>query len=124
MSSFQLEVNGLCNNGATVIAVYKELTEGVVLARWNWEYVTWVFPTDNQSSTSHGNYYDTEKSLRLKRLLSKKRTLTSLNVSSGVTASSMGLGAARLPYLFDTSYVSSRKLDRVGVVGFVGAVAI
>ena len=57
MSTFQLEVNGLCNNGATVIAVYKELTEGVVLARWNWQYVTWLFPTADQSSTAHGNYY-------------------------------------------------------------------
>jgi len=57
MSTFQLEVGGLCNNGATVIAVYKEISEGVVLARWDWQYVTWVFRTDNQASTSHGNYY-------------------------------------------------------------------
>jgi hypothetical protein len=57
MSNFQLEVNGLCNNGATVIAVYKELKEGVVLARWNWEYVTWVFPTTDQTNTVHGMYY-------------------------------------------------------------------
>lgn len=57
MNTFQLEVDGHCANGAKVIAVYKELKEGVVLARWNWEYVTWVFPTNNQASTSHGNYY-------------------------------------------------------------------
>ena len=57
MSTFKLEVNGLCNNGATVIAVYKEQTEGIVLARWNWQYVTWMFPLADQTSTAHGNYY-------------------------------------------------------------------
>ena len=57
MSKFQLEVNGLCRNGATVIAVYKELHEGVVLARWNWQYVTWIFRTEEQEVTNHGNYY-------------------------------------------------------------------
>ena len=57
MSTFQLEVNGLCRNGAKVIAVYKQLHEGVVLARWNWQYVTWEFRTEDQSSTAHGHYY-------------------------------------------------------------------
>ena len=57
MSTFNLEVNGLCKNGATVIAVYKELHEGVVIARWNWEYVTWMFRTDDQGTTAHGHYY-------------------------------------------------------------------
>lgn len=57
MNTFQLEVDGHCANGAKVIAVYKDLKEGVVLARWNWQYVTWLFPTADQSSTAHGNYY-------------------------------------------------------------------
>ncbi len=57
MSTFQLEVNRLCDNGATVVAVYKELHEGVVLARWNWEYVTWTFRMEDQSCTNHGHYY-------------------------------------------------------------------
>jgi hypothetical protein len=61
MSTFQLEVGGLCNNGATVVAVYKEQTEGVVLARWNWQYVTWLFRTDEQTGTAHGNYYRFEE---------------------------------------------------------------
>ena len=62
MKQFQLEVNGLCNNGARVIAVYKELHEGVVLARWNWQYVTWSFATKDQASTTAGHYYRYDES--------------------------------------------------------------
>lgn len=59
MSDFNLEVGGLCANGAEVLAVCKDTTsgEGVVLADWGSEFVTWGFHLSAQESTAHGNYF-------------------------------------------------------------------
>ena len=62
--SFSLRVGDFCANGAQVLAVYMNELEGVVLATWKQEFITWVFPTNNQQGTAHGNYfmYDLNKS--------------------------------------------------------------
>lgn len=57
MSNFNLEVRGFCANGAEVLAVFKDETDGVVLATWKQEFITWVFPTSDQSATAHGHYF-------------------------------------------------------------------
>jgi uncharacterized lipoprotein YmbA len=55
--SFSLRVGDFCANGAQVLAVYMNELEGVVLATWKQEFITWVFPTNNQQGTAHGNYF-------------------------------------------------------------------
>jgi hypothetical protein len=55
--SFRLRVGDFCANGAQVLAVMMDEIEGVVLATWKQEFITWVFPTNNQRSTAHGNYF-------------------------------------------------------------------
>jgi len=57
MSTFKLEVGGNCANGADVVYVHRGSKGGVVLATWRREYVTWVFPLSDESSTAHGNYF-------------------------------------------------------------------
>ena len=57
MSSFKLEVGGNCVNGAKVLALYVGPVFGVVLAELEEKYVTWEFRTEDQASTSHGNYF-------------------------------------------------------------------
>jgi hypothetical protein len=57
MSTFKLEVGGNCANGARVVALYCGLYEGVVLADYHGEYVTWIFNTDSQDVTNHGHYF-------------------------------------------------------------------
>ncbi len=57
MSTFQLEVGGNCANGARVVCLFVGRFEGVVLAQWRSEYVTWVFNKEIQDCTSHGNYF-------------------------------------------------------------------
>ena len=59
MSTFKLEVGSNCANGARVVALYMGLYEGVVLAEYHGEYVTWVFNTDSQDVTNHGDYFRT-----------------------------------------------------------------
>jgi hypothetical protein len=54
---FQLRVGDFCANGAEVLAVMMDEIEGVVLATWKQEFITWVFPTNNQRGTAHGNYF-------------------------------------------------------------------
>ena len=61
MSDFKIEVGKHCANGAQVLAVYMDEAEGVVLATWANEFITWVFPTDNQRATAHGNYFMYDK---------------------------------------------------------------
>jgi hypothetical protein len=53
----KIEVGGRCANGAQVLAVYMDEAEGVVLATWRQEFITWVFPTNDQRATAHGNYF-------------------------------------------------------------------
>ena len=55
--AFELRVGDFCANGAQVLALYMDEAEGVVLATWKSEFITWVFPTNNQRSTAHGNYF-------------------------------------------------------------------
>ena len=57
MRDFKIEVGGHCANGAQVLALYMDEAEGVVLAGWKSEFITWVFPTNNQRGTAHGNYF-------------------------------------------------------------------
>jgi hypothetical protein len=57
MSDFKIEVGKHCANGAQVLAVYMDEAEGVVLATWASEFITWVFPTNDQRGTAHGNYF-------------------------------------------------------------------
>jgi hypothetical protein len=57
MKDFKIEVGGRCANGAQVLAVYMDEAEGVVLATWSQEFITWVFPTNDQRATAHGNYF-------------------------------------------------------------------
>jgi len=57
MSNFKLEVGGKCANGARVVALYCGLYEGVVLADYHDEYVTWIFNTNSQDVTNHGHYF-------------------------------------------------------------------
>ena len=59
MSAFKLEVGGTCANGARVVALYMGLYEGVVLADYHDEYVPWVFNTNSQDVTNHGDYFRT-----------------------------------------------------------------
>ena len=60
--SFKLEVGSNCANGARVVALYCGMFEGVVLAEYHGEYVTWVFNTSSQDVTNHGNYFrDTQE---------------------------------------------------------------
>lgn len=54
---FEIKVGNFLANGAQVLAVYMDEAEGVVLATWKSEFITWVFPTNNQRSTAHGNYF-------------------------------------------------------------------
>jgi len=54
---FQIRVGDFCANGAQVLAVMMDGQEGVVLATWKQEFITWVFPTNNQRGTAHGNYF-------------------------------------------------------------------
>jgi hypothetical protein len=57
MADFKIEVGKHCANGAQVLAVYMDEAEGVVLATWSNEFITWVFPTNDQRATAHGNYF-------------------------------------------------------------------
>ncbi|MBV5267195.1 MAG: hypothetical protein JZU67_01470 [Burkholderiaceae bacterium] len=57
MSDFKIEVGKHCANGAKVLAVFCNESEGVVLATWKNEYITWGFAADRQDSTAHGNYF-------------------------------------------------------------------
>lgn len=57
MSDFKIEVGKHCANGALVLAVFCNESEGVVLATWKEEFITWGFATDRQDSTAHGNYF-------------------------------------------------------------------
>lgn len=57
MSDFKIEVGKHCANGAYVLAVFCNESEGVVLATWKDEYITWGFAADRQDSTAHGNYF-------------------------------------------------------------------
>lgn len=54
---FEIKVGNFLANGAQVLAVYMDEAEGAVLATWKDEFITWIFPTNNQRSTSHGNYF-------------------------------------------------------------------
>lgn len=56
-TGFRLRVGDFCANGAEVLAVFMDEIEGVVLATWKQEFITWVFPTNDQRSTAHGNYH-------------------------------------------------------------------
>ena len=56
-TGFRLRVGDFCANGAEVLAVMMDEQEGVVLATWKQEFITWVFPTNDQRSTAHGNYH-------------------------------------------------------------------
>jgi hypothetical protein len=57
MSTFQLEVGGKCNNGAVILSLWCDDVDGVVLAHYHGEYVTWLFNTTYQSSTTAGHYF-------------------------------------------------------------------
>ena len=57
MSDFKLVVGEHCANGAKVIAVFCNEQEGVVLATWKQEFITWGFQANQQDSTAHGNYF-------------------------------------------------------------------
>jgi hypothetical protein len=57
MSDFKIEVGKHCANGALVLAVFCNESEGVVLATWKDEYITWSFAADRQDGTAHGNYF-------------------------------------------------------------------
>lgn len=57
MSTFKLEVGGNCANGARVVCLFFGRFEGVVLAEYHGEYVTWVFNNEIQDCTAHGNYF-------------------------------------------------------------------
>ena len=65
MSTFKLEVGSDCANGARVVALYMGLYEGVVLADYHGEYVTWVFNTNSQDVTNHGDYFRTNDKVEL-----------------------------------------------------------
>ena len=54
---FEIRVGDFLANGAQVLAVYMDESEGAVLATWSSEFVTWVFSTSNQNSTAHGHYF-------------------------------------------------------------------
>ena len=55
--TFKLEVGGHCANGAKVIALFCNESEGVVLATWKEEFITWGFNANQQDSTANGNYF-------------------------------------------------------------------
>ena len=57
MSDFKLVVGEHCANGAKVIALFMNESEGIVLATWKSEFITWEFSTNQQDSTVHGNYF-------------------------------------------------------------------
>ena len=57
MTDFKLEVGKHCANGAKVIALFQDEHEGVVLATWKSEFITWEFQANQQDSTAHGNYF-------------------------------------------------------------------
>ena len=57
MSDFKLVVGEHCANGAKVIALFMNESEGIVLATWKSEFITWEFPASQQDSTAHGNYF-------------------------------------------------------------------
>jgi hypothetical protein len=54
---FEIRVGNFLANGAQVLAVYMDEAEGAVLATWKDEFITWIFPINNQSSTAHGHYF-------------------------------------------------------------------
>lgn len=54
---FKLIVGGQCANGAVVKALFMDEIEGVVLADFGGQYVTWRFPTENQRITEGGHYF-------------------------------------------------------------------
>ena len=57
MSDFKLVVGEHCANGAKVISLFMNESEGIVLATWKSEFITWEFSTNQQDSTAHGNYF-------------------------------------------------------------------
>jgi hypothetical protein len=65
MSTFKLEVGGNCANGARVVALFVGEQDGVVLAEYHNEYVTWLFNPDMQEGTAHGNYFHANTDLAL-----------------------------------------------------------
>ena len=65
MSTFQLEVGSTCKNGARVVALFVGEQDGVVLAEYHNEYVTWLFGRTMQDVTPHGNYFQANTALAL-----------------------------------------------------------
>ena len=65
MSTFQLEVGSTCKNGARVVALFVGEQDGVVLAEYHNEYVTWLFERNMQDVTVHGNYFQANTALAL-----------------------------------------------------------
>ena len=65
MSTFKLEVGSNCANGARVVALFVGEQDGVVLAEYHNEYVTWLFNPDIQEGTAHGNYFQANTELAL-----------------------------------------------------------
>jgi hypothetical protein len=68
MSDFKIEVGKHCANGAKVLAVFCNESEGIVLATWKNEYITWSFATDRQDSTAHGNYFMYDPATKAEKL--------------------------------------------------------
>lgn len=65
MSTFKLEVGSQCKNGARVVALFVGEQDGVVLAEYHNEYVTWLFEINMQDTTVHGNYFGSNTDLAL-----------------------------------------------------------
>lgn len=68
MSDFKIEVGKHCANGAQVLAVFCNESEGVVLATWKEEFITWGFAADRQDGTAHGNYFMFDQATKAEKL--------------------------------------------------------